>query len=219
MKHFDATPDLPEDLFHGELTPWGKYVTPILSTGDTMLDAGCGEGRVCQDLHSRYPNASYIGLDIVRYEKWKRLQEISDKIRFICCDMDDMDRHVALGSIGVIYSRNSLMYPPDKLRILMKMYRLLKISGLVYISMPLLRDFNIANMYFEPPLDVLLRDFFRGSFEILPLPKSCVSYNVLIIRKLDELPVNPEMNQYTCLPRSLPGQYFGWKSVYTYTRS
>ncbi|MGH9121987.1 MAG: class I SAM-dependent methyltransferase [Acidimicrobiales bacterium] len=75
---------------------WGRAVLDRLSLdgGETVLDAGCGSGRVTEVLLDRLPRGRVIALDAspsMLERAANRLSDRSDRVRFLEADLLDLD--------------------------------------------------------------------------------------------------------------------------------
>jgi trans-aconitate 2-methyltransferase len=99
------------------MTRWGTSVLERLPLrGDeTVLDAGCGSGRVTEQLAERLPTGRVIALDaspsMVEAAR-ERLARFSDRIRYVVADLGEplpLDR----ASVDAILSTAALHWVPD----------------------------------------------------------------------------------------------------------
>jgi trans-aconitate 2-methyltransferase len=80
------------DRIADPMTRWGSGVLERLPlTGDeTVLDAGCGSGRVTEQLLGRLPEGRVIAADAapsMLVEARKRLERFGDRVAFVECDL------------------------------------------------------------------------------------------------------------------------------------
>lgn len=76
-------------------TRWGRTVLDRLElAGDeTVLDAGCGSGRVTEELLARLPKGRVVALDASQSmlaQARARLSAVSDRVRFVQADLLDL---------------------------------------------------------------------------------------------------------------------------------
>jgi trans-aconitate 2-methyltransferase len=74
------------------MTRWGSAVLDrlALSGHETVLDAGCGSGRVTEQLLERLPHGRVIAADAAPSmvaEARKRLERFGDRVTFVECDL------------------------------------------------------------------------------------------------------------------------------------
>ncbi|MGI8809145.1 MAG: class I SAM-dependent methyltransferase [Acidimicrobiales bacterium] len=74
------------------MTRWGSTVLERLPlTGDeTVLDAGCGSGRVTEELLERLPHGRVVAADAapsMLAEARRRLERFGDRVEFVECDL------------------------------------------------------------------------------------------------------------------------------------
>lgn len=115
-----------------------------------MLDAGCGAAHQFNMLHSRYPDAQYLGQDHnpalldhaknrVRAElpgklrNWlNRLKGAPEPVRWIESDLSETG--LAPESIDLVWSNLSLHWHPAPHEVIKEWGRILKLNGLVFFS-------------------------------------------------------------------------------------
>ena len=95
---------------------WGAVVLDRLTLGgeETVLDAGCGSGRVTQSLLARLPRGRVIALDastrMIR-EARRRLGRFGDRVDFVVADLA---RPLPLASkVDAVLSTAALHWVPD----------------------------------------------------------------------------------------------------------
>jgi trans-aconitate 2-methyltransferase len=74
------------------MTRWGSAVLDrlVLAGDETVLDAGCGSGRVTEQLLERLPGGRVIAADAapsMLVEARKRLERFGDRVTFVECDL------------------------------------------------------------------------------------------------------------------------------------
>jgi trans-aconitate 2-methyltransferase len=74
------------------MTRWGSAVLDRLPLGgdETVLDAGCGSGRVTEQLLERLPRGRVIAADAapsMLVEARRRLERFGDRVSFVECDL------------------------------------------------------------------------------------------------------------------------------------
>jgi len=83
------------DKIADPMTRWGTGVLdrlPLVGS-ETVLDAGCGSGRVTEQLLERLPNGHVIGLDAsasMLEEARRRLAGLADRVSFVQTDLLDL---------------------------------------------------------------------------------------------------------------------------------
>lgn len=113
---------------------WGQPVLDRLPLrGDeTVLDAGCGAGRVTEDLLRRLPHGKVIALDIsanMLAEARDRLApEFGDRVTFIQADLQDF---TLPEQVDAIFSTAALHWVHDHPRLFACLFNALKPGGLL----------------------------------------------------------------------------------------
>ena len=98
------------------MTRWGGSVLERLPLrGDeTVLDAGCGSGRVTEQLLERLPDGRVIAADAapsMLVEATRRLARFGDRVRFVECDLG---RPLPLTEpVDAVFSTATLHWVPD----------------------------------------------------------------------------------------------------------
>ncbi|CAA9217287.1 MAG: hypothetical protein AVDCRST_MAG10-468 [uncultured Acidimicrobiales bacterium] len=98
------------------MTRWGTGVLDRLAlTGDeTVLDAGCGSGRVTEQLLERLPHGRVIAADAapsMLAEARRRLERFGDRVAFVECDLG---RPLPLdGKVDAVFSTATFHWVSD----------------------------------------------------------------------------------------------------------
>lgn len=112
---------------------WGQPVLDRLPLrGDeTVLDAGCGAGRVTADLLARLPNGRVIALDIsanMLDEARERLADAGDRVTFIRADLQEFELPQP---VDAIFSTAALHWVHDHPRLFASLFNALKPGGVL----------------------------------------------------------------------------------------
>ena len=122
-------------LYHQISAPqvsWGKKVlarTPLRGD-ETILDAGCGTGRLTRDLLEALPRGRVVALDVSRNmieaARAYLVPDFGDRVEFACCDLLDLpfDRQ-----FDGIFSTASFHWVLDHDRLFQNLYRALRPGG------------------------------------------------------------------------------------------
>jgi trans-aconitate methyltransferase len=122
-------------LYHqisGPQVSWGKKVlarTPL--RGDqTVLDAGCGTGRLTRDLLEALPRGRVVALDVSRNmleaARAYLVTDLGDRVEFVCCDLLDLPFDTEFDGI---FSTASFHWVLDHDRLFQNLYRALRPGG------------------------------------------------------------------------------------------
>ena len=111
---------------------WGMKVLPRLSfTGaETVVDAGCGSGRLTIELLRRLPHGRVIAIDQspAMLDEAARLthEEFGDRVTFLRADLQDLD---LAEPVDVIFSAATFHWIPDHPRLFRALFRCLRPGG------------------------------------------------------------------------------------------
>lgn len=94
---------------------WGAAVLERLPLRghETVLDAGCGSGRVTEALLERLPRGRVIAGDAapsMLVEARKRLERFGPRVDYLVCDLG---RPLPIGSVDAVFSTAALHWVPD----------------------------------------------------------------------------------------------------------
>ena len=95
---------------------WGSAVLERLPLegGETVLDAGCGSGRVTEELLERLPHGRVIAADAapsMLVEARRRLERFGDRVTFVECDLG---RPLPFaGAVDAVLSTATFHWVPD----------------------------------------------------------------------------------------------------------
>jgi trans-aconitate 2-methyltransferase len=104
------------DRIADPMTRWGSSVLERLPLqGDeTVLDAGCGSGRVTEQLLERLPEGRVIAADAapsMLVEARRRLERFGDRVEFVECDLG---RPLPIdGPVDAVFSTATFHWVPD----------------------------------------------------------------------------------------------------------
>jgi SAM-dependent methyltransferase len=110
---------------------WGRRVlerlVQRLRGDETVLDAGCGTGRVTAELLERLPNARVIALDrsaeMLEVARELLARRFGDRVRFVCADLAALDLS---GEADAIFSTATLHWVHDHDALFQRLLRALR---------------------------------------------------------------------------------------------
>jgi trans-aconitate methyltransferase len=122
-------------LYHQISAPqvsWGKKVlvrTPLRGD-ETVLDAGCGTGRLTRDLLEALPRGRVVALDVsenmIDAARAYLVPDFGDRVEFVCCDLLDMAFDKEFDGI---FSTASFHWVLDHERLFQNLFRALRPGG------------------------------------------------------------------------------------------
>lgn len=128
-----------------------KYLTPYLSPGAHVLDAGCGPGTILRAMTDAHRTAMGTGIDLgpTRIKDAEKHNVGNRRLCFRHGDVQELD--FECGTFDVVYSRMLLQYVPDKEKAVGEMVRVCKPGGTV-----LMQDLD-GQLVWHYPEDALMR--------------------------------------------------------------
>lgn len=104
----------------------------------SVLDIGCGTGRLLYRLNDRYPGINGIGIDFSLQMLRQARQQRGDRTRLIFIQGRADSLRFADEQFDTVFCTFSFMHYPDPDRVLAEVYRVLKPGGQFYLLDPLL---------------------------------------------------------------------------------
>lgn len=111
---------------------WGKRVVARLELrgGETLLDAGCGTGRITEELLQLLPNGRIVGVDLsqnmLRTAESHLRPRFGKHISFVSADLQKLPFDAAF---DVIFSTAAFHWVPDHDKLFSSLYRALRPGG------------------------------------------------------------------------------------------
>ncbi len=132
-----------EDSGQSVLSSLESHVVPLipgldrrLTEGMSVLDVGCGSGRIMNRLAGVYPDSCFVGIDLSQEAIEMARAEASDKglrnIRFIAADLSDFQQTADHALLDLITIFDAVHDEARSLNVLKGIYRALKPDG-VYL--------------------------------------------------------------------------------------
>jgi trans-aconitate 2-methyltransferase len=122
-------------LYHQISAPqvgWGKKILArIALRGDeTVLDAGCGTGRLTRELLEALPQGRVVGLDVsenmIDAARAYLTPDFSDRVELVCCDLLNLSFHEQFDGI---FSTASFHWVRDHEALFQRLHRALRPGG------------------------------------------------------------------------------------------
>jgi ubiquinone/menaquinone biosynthesis C-methylase UbiE len=115
------------------ILPLVPGLTDQLDHGLRWLDAGCGSGRVMNQLAELFPNSQFVGMDLsrdaVRVAREEALARGVKNVEFVEVDLSAFDRDAEPESFDVITTFDAIHDQGKPLNVLKGIHRALKGSG------------------------------------------------------------------------------------------
>jgi trans-aconitate 2-methyltransferase len=117
---------------------WGKELLDLLNlNGDeSLLDIGCGDGKITELISRKLVNGKVIGLDnskdMIRFARQKYTNEKFSNLSFVLTDACKLDFE---NEFDVVYSNAALHWIEDQQCVLKNTYKSLKKNGRILFQM------------------------------------------------------------------------------------
>jgi trans-aconitate 2-methyltransferase len=144
---------------------WAKEVLARLPlNGDeTVLDAGCGSGRVTAELLKKLPNGRVIGLDGSEQMIEKARAALPDEVELIVMDLQELELD---DPVDVVFSTATFHWIPDHDNLFRRIHSVLKPGGRLHAQAG--GKGNVARLA-EAIFKVAATERFSSHFEDMPL--------------------------------------------------
>jgi 2-polyprenyl-3-methyl-5-hydroxy-6-metoxy-1,4-benzoquinol methylase len=115
------------------ILPLVPGLTDRLAQGVSMLDLGCGRGRILTRLAALYPRSRFVGRDLsqdaIDYARQEASRAGLNNIEFAAVDLSDFDRTAEPESFDFITTFDAIHDQAKPLNVLKGIYRALKPEG------------------------------------------------------------------------------------------
>ncbi len=113
---------------------WGANVLDRLQLhgNETVLDAGCGSGRVTEGLVKRLPHGHVIAADLsaaMLQEARQALQPYATRVSFLETDLQEIDSKLQGKTVDAIFSTATFHWIQDHLRLFQALHAILNPHG------------------------------------------------------------------------------------------
>jgi SAM-dependent methyltransferase len=108
-------------------------VSPGLSAGDVVLDAGCSDGYLLEDIRARHPGVELVGVDLVAAGLRRAHASLPDA-HLLLADVCTLP--IGDACISAVVSANLLEHVPDDRGALAEMHRVLRRGGTAAVMVP-----------------------------------------------------------------------------------
>ena len=130
-----------EDSGQSVLSSLESHILPLvpglaekLKTGISVLDVGCGSGRILNKLASLFPNSKFTGIDLSHVAIGKAVKEASElaleNTEFIVQDLSDFNEKAPDGQYNLITTFDAIHDQGKPLNVLRGIYKALKNDGI-----------------------------------------------------------------------------------------
>ena len=115
----------------GPQVSWGRKVLSRvqLKGNETLLDAGCGTGRLTEDLLQALPDGRVVGVDLSQnmlQTAREHLADYGNRVQYVAADLSDLPFHQAFDGI---FSTAAFHWVTDHDKLFRSLHRALKPGG------------------------------------------------------------------------------------------
>lgn len=154
-----------EDSGQSVLSSLESHVLPLvpglterLATGISVLDVGCGRGRIMNRLAEWYPRSRFVGWDLsqdaIEYARTEAAQKGLRNIRFAARDLSDFDGTAEAGAFDFVTTFDAVHDQARPVNLLRGIHRTLKDDG-VYLMQDI-RGSSCVHKNIGHPIGTLL---------------------------------------------------------------
>jgi ubiquinone/menaquinone biosynthesis C-methylase UbiE len=149
-----------EDSGQSALSSLESHILPLvpgladqLGKGTSVLDVGCGSGRIMNKLAELYPKSRFTGMDLsleaIRVARDEASQKGLRNVEFIICDMSNFDETTEPEAFDLITTFDAIHDQAKPLNVLKGIYRALEADG-VYLMQDIRGSSHIHNNIGHP---------------------------------------------------------------------
>lgn len=138
-----STPSWNAEGYHLNSTPQQQAALYLIDKvtlhgNETILDIGCGDGKITATIAKKIPNGRILGIDVsvpmIDFAKKKFCQEEYSNIRFLVQDAQQIE---FIQEFDVVFSSFALQWILDQRTFLQRLYKSLKSNGTFIATIPL----------------------------------------------------------------------------------
>jgi SAM-dependent methyltransferase len=109
------------------------YISKFPANTHVVVDAACGSGQILAILRERNPELRLFGLELSAPSiEWMKSLGIDGAVTDL--DFDDLDTHVAPGTVDFIVFNEAFEHVRSPLQVLKKMFRMLRPGGRIHFT-------------------------------------------------------------------------------------
>jgi SAM-dependent methyltransferase len=109
------------------------YISKFPANTHVVVDAACGSGQILAILRERNPELRLFGLELSAPSiEWMKSLGIDGAVTDL--DLDDLDTHVAPGTVDFIVFNEAFEHVRSPLQVLKKMFRMLRPGGRIHFT-------------------------------------------------------------------------------------
>ena len=129
-----------------------NIIAKYIKNGDKVLELGSGQGANIKYLANKYPDSSFIGIDLYPL---KLKKDDPKNIKLYKQDYSNLP-FISDESIDIIYGIETIVHSPNKKSVFDEIYRILKKDGiLILYDYTLTKDYNNLDDYEKEAIEII----------------------------------------------------------------